>query len=131
MYLLERVNNLAEVHAIVTSVPKDLEDLYVNICSGELVADDFRYGNVIHHMKTGLEHLDRVNAFRILHGLCVCERPLTQQELLDAVSFANPDAISNKEYRLWDSTIDLCKPIIEVTASGVVKFVHFTVKACV
>ena len=79
-------------------------------------------------MTTELEHHDRTKAFRILHCLCVCKRPLQQYELLDAASFADPDSVINAEYRLWDNTIDLCKPLVEIAPSGVVKFVHFTVK---
>ena len=90
-------------------------------------SNQVRYAKVIHYMRTELEQRDRLKAFRILHCLCTSKRPLKQHELLDAVSFANPAAISKKDLRLWDSTVDLCKPLIEVTATGVVKFVHFTV----
>ena len=53
---------------------------------------------------------------------------MRQHELVDAISLADPNAISNKEYRLWDNVVEVCKPLIEITLSGVVKFVHFTVK---
>ena len=80
------------------------------------------------HIQQELEQHDRAKAIRILNLLCVCKRPMRQHELVDAVSLANPNAISNKEYRLWDNVVEVCKPLIEVTLSGVIKFVHFTVK---
>ena len=79
-------------------------------------------------MKTELEPKDSETAIRMLRCLCVCRRPLKQYELLDAASFADMNAISNKDYRLWDNAIDLCKPLIELHPTGTVKFVHFTVR---
>ena len=80
------------------------------------------------HIQQELEQHDRAKAIRILNLLCVCKRPMRQHELVDAISLANPNAIPNKEYRLWDSVVEVCKPLIEVTLSGTIRFVHFTVK---
>ena len=51
-----------------------------------------------------------------------------QHEVVDVVSLADSNAIEHKEHRLWNNVIELCKPLVEVTPSGIVRFVHFTVK---
>ena len=82
-------------------------------------------------MKNELESRDSVTAFRMLHCLSVSKRPLRQHELLDAVSFVDQHAVLDTGYRLWDNATDLCKPLVEVTGTGLVKFVHFTAKESV
>ncbi|KAI4141626.1 MAG: hypothetical protein LQ340_007585 [Diploschistes diacapsis] len=56
--LLQNVSSMAELRAVVTSVPKGLQDLYATI---------------IESIRTQLEQRDQITAFRIMQCLCVSD----------------------------------------------------------
>ena len=67
-------------------------------------------------------------AVRVLEWVAVAKRRLKKFELLDGVSLHAGNSLLDEDTRLWESVIDLCKPLIEEGPNGTVVFVHFTVR---
>ena len=67
-------------------------------------------------------------AIRVLEWVAVAKRRLKKFELLDGVSLHESNTLLNENTRLWESVIDLCKPLIEDGPNGTIVFVHFTVR---
>jgi hypothetical protein len=64
----------------------------------------------------------------ILAHLAYSERAIRDFELLSAIgtSFSSSDPTQAKS--IGRGILDLCKPVVEITANGVVDFVHFSAK---
>ncbi len=107
---LSEVDSIRELHAVITSMPRELPQLYARIL--EAFARDGRTDKVM----------------RILAWLTFVKRPLKRHELLHGVSITPETPILNKWDILDASAIDKCKPLVEELPDGSIALIHFTVE---
>ncbi len=107
---LSEVDSIRELHAAITSMPRELPQLYARIL--EAFARDGRTDKVM----------------RILAWLTFVKRPLKRHELLHGVSITPETPILNKWDILDASAIDKCKPLVEELSDGSIALIHFTVE---
>lgn len=63
--------------------------------------------------------------------ITLAERPLRLPELLAGLALGASPYVLNDKTKQPESVLDLIKPLIDISSSGIVSFVHFTVKECV
>jgi hypothetical protein len=64
----------------------------------------------------------------ILAHLAYSERAIRDFELLSAIGTSFGSSEPSQAKSIGRGIIDLCKPVVEITANGVVDFVHFSAK---
>ncbi|KAJ8130813.1 hypothetical protein O1611_g2810 [Lasiodiplodia mahajangana] len=107
---LSDVDSIRELHAAITSMPRELPRLYTRII--ENLAKDGRADKVM----------------RVLAWLAFSKRPLRRHELLHGASLT-PGAPFVDGWDTFDeSVIDKCKPLVEELSDGSIALVHFTVE---
>ncbi|KAJ2988979.1 hypothetical protein NUW58_g3702 [Xylaria curta] len=107
--LLE-VDSIRELHAAITSMPRELPQLYARILKA--LARDGRTDKVM----------------KVLAWLAFVKRPLKRHELLHGISITPETHILNKWDVLDGSVIDKCKPLVEELPDGSIALIHFTVE---
>ena len=89
------------------------------------------YSRIMQKMESNLNIKNRKKVMRILQWTAFSRRKLRVQELLDGVSLYEDCSFLSEENRLKKHVLEICKPILEETPSGVVDFVHFSAKESV
>ncbi|KAI3318736.1 hypothetical protein HD806DRAFT_510815 [Xylariaceae sp. AK1471] len=107
---LSEVDSVRELHAAITSMPRELPQLYARIL--QAFARDGRTDKVM----------------RILTWLVLVKRPLKRHELLHGVSVTPETPLVTKWDVLDGSVIDKCKPLVEELPDGSIALIHFTVE---
>ena len=64
----------------------------------------------------------------ILAHLAYSERAIRDFELLSAIGTSFNSSEPSLAKSIGRGILDLCKPVVEITANGVVEFVHFSAK---
>ncbi|KAJ5704064.1 DNA-directed RNA polymerase II subunit RPB1 [Penicillium malachiteum] len=109
---LRQVRRLAELRETVYTLPKGLEKMY------EVIA---------HQIFESPSNCDGVYTLRILSWVIFGVKPLRKTDILHGASI-DPDTVDfSDDYRLRESVLDLCKPLLEERLDGTVRFIHFTV----
>jgi hypothetical protein len=107
---LSEVDSIRELHTAITSMPRELPQLYTKIV--ETLAKDGRTDKVM----------------RILAWLALAKRPLKRHELIHGVS-VTPETPVLTRWDVFDgSVIDKCKPLVEELSDGSIALIHFTVE---
>ncbi|KAL9113800.1 MAG: hypothetical protein Q9227_002246, partial [Pyrenula ochraceoflavens] len=70
----------------------------------------------------------QLNARRILGFMAFAFRPLKFFEVCDGLVFQDDHGVLDEETRLGKGILDICKPLIEEQASGLMYLTHFSVK---
>lgn len=110
---LSDVDSVSELHAAITSMPRELPQLYATILETLCpVAGDSRTDKVM----------------RILAWLVFAKRPLKRHELLHGVGITPETPVLDKWNLLDGSVIDKCKPLVEELPDGNIALIHFTVE---
>ncbi|GAW11336.1 hypothetical protein ANO14919_006800 [Xylariales sp. No.14919] len=107
---ISEVDSVRELHAAITSMPRELPQLYARILK-TLVRDG---------------RADKV--MRVLAWLVLVKRPLKRHELLHGLSITPETPILNEWDVLDRSIIDKCKPLVEELPDGSITLIHFTVE---
>ena len=74
------------------------------------------------------DKLTRKKLLYIFQHLAYSERPFQDFEILSAIGTSFGSAYSTQARTIGAAILDLCKPIVEVSVSNVVDFVHFSAK---
>ncbi|OCL02271.1 hypothetical protein AOQ84DRAFT_382837 [Glonium stellatum] len=109
---LERVCSIQQLNDVVRDLPKGLETVHETMA----------------HFKRQIVVQDCGNAVRVLEWVAMAKRRLKKFELLDGISLHEGNGLLNEDTRLWESVIDICKPLIEEGPGGTIVFVNFTVR---
>ncbi|KAI1734594.1 hypothetical protein F4680DRAFT_336723 [Xylaria scruposa] len=107
---LSEVDSLRELHDAITSMPRELPQLYARIL--QAFARDGKTDKIM----------------RVLAWLALVKRPLKRHELLHGVSITPETPILDKWDVLDGSIIDKCKPLVEELHDGSIALIHFTVE---
>jgi hypothetical protein len=74
------------------------------------------------------DKLNKKRLHSIFEHLAYSERALRDFELLSAIGTSSGDTGATMAKTIGGGILDLCKPIVEVSSSRVVDFVHFSAK---
>lgn len=110
---LEDVHSVQELRKAVESLPKGL---------------DATYGRIIEYIQERMSEDNRQKTMRILFWMAFSCRPLSVQEMLDAVSLHEENQVLDETNRLHVGVLDLCKPLLESGRGHAVEFVHFSAR---
>lgn len=126
---VENAYSFKEMRNAVDGFPQDLDKVLVRIDSLVYALIPLKsYDKIFERRHRKFTQPNEERAFRIFQWLACSQRPLKKFEIQDAVSLHPACAWINDETRLFDSVVELCKPLVENGPNDVVRFVHASVK---
>ena len=113
---LKDVHNELELSKAVEALPEGLDGIY---------------SRIMQKVECNLSVNNRRKVMRILQWVAFSKRRLRVQELLDGISLHEDCSFLSEGNRLKRHVLEVCKPILEETPSGLVDLVHFSAKESV
>ncbi|KAI5836982.1 ankyrin repeat-containing domain protein [Morchella snyderi] len=86
------------------------------------------YGRILNRINEKITERERDLAKRVLAWIMYSKRPLSLNELMQAMAISEGDRCMNERKRIRVRLDELCGPIVEFDARDKIRFVHFTVK---
>jgi len=109
--LSSEVFNFNDMKAAVDSLPKGLPEFY---------------GRILSRLYAQLGSASLERARRTLSWIAFAKRPMKKFELQTVIDLHTENAVLTP--LLPDQAFDLCKPLIEISSEGILRFVHLSVQ---